>query len=114
MACTCTTVSIQIIVVLLTFTVFSFLPKLERSAEQLLAADFSYFGCIPANKPSIASCFSRTLTVLFTCLERSVKEVLMADLSAHVVGAGKLLIARSINYITGPTDTRTETGYKWL
>ena len=70
------------------------------------------FGCIPANKPSIASCFSRALTVLLSCLERLVEEVLMADHSAHVVGTGRLLIARSMNNITGPTETRTEQGYK--
>ena len=34
----------------------------------------------------------------------------MADHSARAVGAGRLLIARSINNITGPTDTRTEPG----
>ena len=38
----CTTAGIQIIVVLVAFTVFSFLPKLERSTEQHLVADLSY------------------------------------------------------------------------
>ena len=70
------------------------------------------FGCIPANKLSIASCFSRALTVLFSCLEHSVEEVLTADFSAHVIGAGRLLIMRSMNNNTGPTDTMTEPGYK--
>ena len=70
------------------------------------------FGCIPANKPSIASCFSCALTVLFSCLEHSVEEVLTADLSAHVVGAGRLLIVRSTNNNTGPNGTKTELGYK--
>ena len=50
MACTCTTVGKQIIVVLLAFTVFSFLPKLERSAEQLLAADLSYIWLYPSKQ----------------------------------------------------------------
>ena len=49
---------------------------------------------------------------LFSCLECSVKEVLTEDLSARAVGAGRLLIARSMNNITGPTDARTEPGYK--
>ena len=50
MACTCTTVGIEIIVVLLTFTVFSFLPNLEHSAEQLLAADLSYIWLYPSKQ----------------------------------------------------------------
>ena len=50
--------------------------------------------------------------MLFSCLERSVEEVLTADHSARVVGTGRLLIVRSMNNITGPTDTRTEPGYK--
>ena len=70
------------------------------------------FGCIPANKPSIPPCFLRSLTVLLSCMEHSVEEVLTVDLSAYVVGAGRLLIARNMNNITDPTDTRTEPGYK--
>ena len=50
--------------------------------------------------------------VLFSHLERSVELVLTADLSACAVGTGRLLIARSMNNITGPTDARTEPGYK--
>ena len=70
------------------------------------------FGCIPANKPSIPPRFLCALTVLFSCMEHSVKEVLTVDLSAHVVGSGRLLIAKNMNNITNTTDTRTEPGYK--
>ena len=49
---------------------------------------------------------------LFSHLKCSVEQVLTVDLSARVVGAGRLLIARSMNNITGPTDARTEPGYK--
>ena len=56
--------------------------------------------------------FVRLDRVLFSCLKRSVEQVLTADLSARTVGAGRLLIGRSMNNITGPTDTRTEPGYK--
>ena len=56
--------------------------------------------------------FARLDSVLLSCLECSVKEVLMVDLSAHAVGTGRLLIARSMNNITGPTNARTEPGYK--
>ena len=66
-------------------------------------------GCIPANKPSIASCFSHTL-IVFYFLKWSVKKLLTVDLSACAVGAGRLLIVRSMNNNTGPTDARTEPG----
>ena len=46
---------------------------------------------------------------LFSRLKHSVKQVLTADLSAR---AGRLLIVTSMNSITGPTNTRTEPGYK--
>ena len=50
--------------------------------------------------------------VLFSHLERSVKQVPIANHFARAVGAERLLIARSLNNITGPTNTRTEPGYK--
>ena len=56
--------------------------------------------------------FARLDRVLFFYLKWSVKQVLTADLSAHAVGAGRLLIVRSMNNITGPTVARTEPGYK--
>ena len=37
---------------------------------------------------------------------------MVADPAAHTVGAGRLLIVRSMNNITGPTDARTEPSYK--
>ena len=50
--------------------------------------------------------------VLFSHLERSVEQVPTANLSARAVGADRLLIARSMNNITDPTDARIEPGYK--
>ena len=101
---------------LLAFTVFSFMTKPERSAEQFLAADLSYCWLYPSKQAfDRFVLFARLDCVLFSrleCLERSVKQVLTADLSACAVGAGRLLIARSMNNITGPTDARTEPGYK--
>ena len=109
----CTTAGIQIIVVLLASTVFSFMTKLECSTEQLLAADLSYCWLYPSKQAvDRFVLFVRLDHVLFSRLERSVEQVLTADLSARAVGAGRLLIARSMNNITGPTDARTEPGYK--
>ena len=45
---------------------------------------------------------------MFYFLKWSVKQLLTADLSARAVGAGILLIARSMKNNTGPTDARTE------
>ena len=111
--CFYTAAGIQIIVVLLAFTVFSFLTKLERCAEQLLAADPSYCWLYPSKQVvDRFVLFAYLDRVLFSHLERSVELVLTADLSACAVGTGRLLIARSMNNITGPTDARTEPGYK--
>ena len=89
---------------------FSFKNKPESNFWQRISHTV---GCIPANKLSIASCFfARLDRVLFSRLERSVEQVLTADLSARAFGTGRLLIARSMNNITGPTDARTEPGYK--
>ena len=109
----CTTAGIQIIIVLLAFTVFSFPTKPERSAKQLVAADLSYCWLYPCKQAVNRSVlFVRLDCVLFSCLEHSVEQVLTADLSARAVGTGRLLIARSMNNITGPTNARTEPGYK--
>ena len=114
LACTCTNAGIQIIIVaFVAFVVFSFLTKPECSTEQLLAADLPYCWLYP-NKQAV-DCFMVFVhldRVLFSHLKHSVEQVLTADLSARTVGAGRLLIA-SMNNITGPTDTRTEPGYKW-
>ena len=56
--------------------------------------------------------FAHLDRVLFSHLEHLVEQVLTVDLSACAVGAGRLLIVRSMNNITGPTDARTEPGYK--
>ena len=45
---------------------------------------------------------------MFYFLKWSVEQLLTADLSARAVGAGRLLIERSMNNNTGPTDARTE------
>ena len=98
---------------LLTFTVFSFPTIPKRFADQLLAAELSYCWLYPSKQavdPFVL--FARLDCVLFSRLERSVEQVLTADFSARAVGAGRLLIARSMNNITGPTDSRTEAGYK--
>ena len=89
---------------LLAFTVFSFPIKPGLSAEQWLYP----------SKQAVDRfmLFAHLDRVLFSHLECSVEQVLTADLSARAVGAGRLLIARSNNNITGPTDARTKPGYK--
>ena len=52
--------------------------------------------------------FAHLDRVLFSHLKCSVEQVLTADLPARAVGAGRLLIERSMNNIIGPTDTGTE------
>ena len=87
--------------------------KPERSAEQLLTADVSYYWLYPSKQAvdrfMLFVCLDR---VLFSRLKCSVEQILTADLSAHTDSAGRLLIGRSMNNITGPTNTRTEPGYK--
>ena len=61
------------IVVLLAFTKFSFLPNWNVLLSTFWQRITPTVGCISANKPSIASCLDH---VLFSCLERSVEEVL--------------------------------------
>ena len=79
----CTTAGIQIIVVLLAFTVFSFTTKLERSAEQLVAADLSYCWLYPSKQAvDRFVLFAHLDRVLFSRFERSVEQVLTAGLSA--------------------------------
>ena len=96
---------------LLAFTVFSFLPN-RNTVEQLLAADLSYCWLYPSKQAvDRFVLFVRLDHVLFSHLERSVREDLTADLSARAVGASRLVIARSTNNITGPTNARTEPGY---
>ena len=87
--------------------------KLERSAEQLLATDLSYCWLYP-NKQAVDRfmLFARLDHHVIFHLECSVREDLTADLSARTIGAGRLLIVRSMNNITGPTNARTEPGYK--
>ena len=90
-----------------------FATKMGRSAEQLLAVDLLYCWLYPTKQA--VDCFVlfvRLDRLLFSRLKWSVKQVLTADLSARAVGTGRLLIARSMNNITGPTDARTEPGYK--
>ena len=108
----CTSAGIQITIVLLAFTVFSFLPNRSALPRNFLQQVSHTVGCIPANKASIASCLSRTLTVFYSSAWNAQSSKLTADLSAHTVGAGRLLIVMSMNNITGPTNTRTEPGYK--
>ena len=103
----CTTAGIQIIVVLLAFRVL-FSTKPERLAKHFLAVELSYCWLYPDKQAvdylMLFTCLDR---VLFSHLERSVKDVLTVALSARVVG---LLIARSM---TGLTNARTEPGYKF-
>ena len=95
MACTCTTAGIQIIVVLLAFTVFSFAQTGMALPSNFWQRISPTFGCIPANKLLIVS---HALTALFSCMELH----LTVDLPARVVGTGRLLIVWSMNNITGP------------
>ena len=90
-----------------------FATKTGYSAEKLLAADLLYCTLVVSQQTSHRfMLFTRLDRVLFSRLKCSVEQVLTADLYAHAVGAGRLLIARSTNNITGPTDAKTEPGYK--
>ena len=81
-----------------------FSTKPERSAEQLLAVDLSYCWLYPSKQAvDHFMLFAHLDHVLFSRLKCSVDRVLTADLSAHIVGASRLLIRRSMNNITGPT-----------
>ena len=73
------------------------LPKLERSAVQLLAADLPHCW-LYLSKQAVNHfmVFMHLDRVLFSRLKRSVEQVLTVDLSAHTVGAGRFLIGRSI------------------
>ena len=62
----CTSAGIQITIVLLAFTVFSFLPNRSALPRNFWQQISHTVGCIPANKASIASCLSRTLTVFYS------------------------------------------------
>ena len=98
----------QIIIVLFAFTELSFLPNRNALTEQLLAVDPSYC-CLYSSKQAI-DCFvllraSAPLPCFFSHLERSVEQILAADLSAPTVGAGKLLIATSMDNLKSPTNT---------
>ena len=89
-----------------------FSTKPELSTEQLLAVDLSYCWLYPSKQAGDRfMLFARLDCVLFSHLQCSVEHVLTANLSACTVGAGILLITRSMNIITGPTNTRTEPGY---
>ena len=55
-----------IIVVLLAFTVFSFLPNWNTLPSNFWQWISRSVGCIPTNKPSIASCFSCALSVFYS------------------------------------------------
>ena len=90
-----------------------FAAKPEYSAEQFLAADLSYCWLYPSKQAVDRFVLFACLDcVLFSRLKWSVKQVLTADLSAHAVDVSRLLIVRSMNNITCPTDARTEPGYK--
>ena len=62
----CTTAGIQIIVVLFAFTMFSFLQNRNSPLSNFWQWISHTVGCIPANKPAIASCFLRALTVFYS------------------------------------------------
>ena len=79
---------------LVAFTVFSFLPKPERSAKQLLATDLSYCWLYPSKQAiDRFMVFVRLDRVLLSRLKRLVEQVLTA-LPIRTVGAGRLLIDR--------------------
>ena len=48
--------------------------------------------------------FARLYVVLSSQLEHSVEQVRAVDPSARTVGAGRLLIATSMNYVQSPTN----------
>ena len=87
--------------------------KPECSAKQLLAADLSYCWLYPCKQAiNRFMLFAHLDRVLFSCLKCSVEQALTVDLSACTVGVGRLLIGRRMNNIRGPTNARTEPGYK--
>ena len=87
-----------------------FSTKPECSTEHFLAVEFSYCWLYPGKQAiDCFMLFMRLDRVLFSRLKRSVEDVLTVALSTHAVG---LLIARSMNNITGPTNVRIQPGYK--
>ena len=89
-----------------------FSTKPKCSAKHFLAAELSYCWLYPSKQAiDCFMLFAYLDRVLFSRLERSVKEVLTVALSARAIG---LLIVRSINNITGPTNTRIQPGYKLI
>ena len=89
-----------------------FLPNWNAPPSNL-AADLLYCLLYPSKQAvDRFMLFVHLDHVLFFRLKCSVKQVLTANLSTCVVGAGRLLIMRGMNNITGPTDAKTEPGYK--
>ena len=98
---------------LLDFTVFSFIPNRNCSAKQLLAADLSYCWLYPSKQAvDYFMLFAHLYYVLFSHLEHSVEQVLTANISARTAGAGRLLIAMSMNNLKSPTNARIQPVYK--
>ena len=106
----CTIAGIQIIVVLLAFTVFSFLPNRNVPLSTFWQRILLLLVVSWQTSCRLLHAFHASLDrVLFSFLKHSVEDVLTVALSVCAVG---LLIARSINNITGPTNARIQLGYK--
>ena len=90
------------------------LPTIFKHCAPMLTADLSYRWLYPSKQAIDRFMLFAHLDCvpLLSRLKCLVEQVLTADLSACTVGAGRLLIARSMNNITGPTDARTEPGSK--
>ena len=90
-----------------------FYTKPECSAKQLLAADLSYCWLYPSKQAvDCFMLFAHLYYVLFSHLEHSVEQVLTANISARTAGAGRLLIAMSMNNLKSLTNARIQPVYK--
>ena len=91
---------------------FLFLPN-RNAPPSNLAADLSYCW-LYLSKQAVDHfmLFAHLCRVLFSGLKCSVKQVLTADLSAYAVGAGRLLITRSMNNI--PLTPRQSQVINWI
>ena len=91
---------------LFAFTVFSFLPNRNAHGESSASRSLILLWLYPCKQAADHfMLFARLYRVLFSCLECSVEQVLAADPSVHSIGAGRLLIATSMNNFKNPTNT---------
>ena len=101
----CTTVGIQIIIVVFALPC-SLFYQTGTLHEKLLAADPSYCWLYPSKQA--VDCFMLFVClyhVLFFHLDCSIEQVLAVDPFVHTVGTGRLLIVMSMNNLKSPMIT---------